>query len=119
MVSYNGTGKYSDPKFVWNQTVAPTALLSFNSDRFGPGYKNDMFVGDYAFGRIYHFEPDPERTGLSLNGTLADKVADSDSEVQSTILAEGFGVPTDLEIGPDGMLYVTSLRDGSVYRISR
>jgi glucose/arabinose dehydrogenase len=119
LVSFNGTGKYSDPKFVWNQTVAPTALLFFNSDRFGPGYKNDMFVGDYAFGRIYHFEPDPERTGLSLNGTLADKVADSDSEVQGTIFGEGFGVPTDLEIGPDGMLYVTSLRDGSVYRISR
>lgn len=119
LVSFNGTGKYSDPKFVWNQTVAPTALLFFNSDRFGPGYKNDMFVGDYAFGRIYHFEPDPERTGLSLNGTLADKVADSDSEVQSTIFGEGFGVPTDLEIGPDGMLYVTSLRDGSVYRISK
>ena len=119
LVSFNGTGKYSDPKFVWNQTVAPTALLFFNSDRFGPGYKNDMFVGDYAFGRIYHFELDQERTGLRLNGTLADKVANSDSELQSTIFGEGFGVPTDLEIGPDGMLYVTSLRDGAVYRISR
>lgn len=119
LVSFNGTGKYSDPKFVWNQTVAPTALLFFNSDSFGPGYKDDMFVGDYAFGRIYHFKPDPERTGLRLNGTLADKVANSDSELQSTIFGEGFGVPTDLEIGPDGMLYVTSLRDGAVYRISR
>ena len=119
LVSFSGTGKYSDPKFVWNQTVAPTALLFFNSDRFGPGYKNDMFVGDYAFGRIYHFELDQERTGLRLNGTLADKVANSDSELQSTIFGEGFGVPTDLEIGPDGMLYVTSLRDGAVYRISR
>lgn len=119
LASFNGTGKYSDPKFVWNQTVAPTALLFFNSDSFGPGYKDDMFVGDYAFGRIYHFKPDPERTGLRLNGTLADKVANSDSELQSTIFGEGFGVPTDLEIGPDGMLYVTSLRDGAVYRISR
>ncbi|MGA7368548.1 MAG: PQQ-dependent sugar dehydrogenase [Nitrososphaeraceae archaeon] len=119
LVSFKGTGKYSDPKFVWNQTVAPTALLFFNSDRFGPDYKNDMFVGDYAFGRIYHFELDSERTGLRLSGTLADKVANSDSELQSTIFGEGFGVPTDLEIGPDGMLYVTSLRDGAVYRITR
>jgi glucose/arabinose dehydrogenase len=119
LVSFNGTRKYSDPKFVWNQTVAPTALLFFNSGRFGPGYKNDIFVGDYAFGRIYHFEPDPQRTGPSLNGTLADKVADSDSEVQGTIFGEGFGVSTDLEIGPDGMLFVTSLRAGSVFRIGR
>jgi glucose/arabinose dehydrogenase len=119
LVSFNGTGKYSDPKFVWNQTVAPTALLFLDSDRFGPAFKDDMLVGDYAFGRIYHFELNSERNGLVLNGTLADKVADSDSELQSTIFGEGFGVPTDLEIGPDGMLYVSSLRDGAVYRISR
>jgi glucose/arabinose dehydrogenase len=46
-------------------------------------------------------------------------VANSDPELQETIFAEGFGVPTDLEIGPDGMLYISSLRDGAVYRISR
>ena len=119
LVSFNGTGKYSDPKFVWNHTVAPTALLFFNSDSFGPDYKNDIFVGDYAFGRIYHFELDSERTGLRLNGTLSDKVANSDSELQSTIFGEGFGVPTDLEIGPDGLLYVSSLRDGAVYKVTR
>ena len=119
LVSFSGTGKYCDPKFVWNQTVAPTALLFLNSDRFGPAYKNDMFVGDYQFGRIYHFELNSERNGLQLNGTLADRVANSDPELQETIFAEGFGVPTDLEIGPDGMLYISSLRDGAVYRISR
>jgi len=48
-----------------------------------------------------------------------DKQADSDTELQSVIFGEGFGVPTDLEIGPDGMLYVLSLRDGAVYKISR
>ena len=46
-------------------------------------------------------------------------MADSDSELQSIIIGEGFGVPTDLEIGPDGMLYISSLRNGAVYRISR
>jgi glucose/arabinose dehydrogenase len=119
LVSFDGTGRYRDPKFVWNQTVAPTALLFLNSDSFGPAYKNDMFVGDYQFGRIYHFELNSERNGLQLNGTLADKVANSDLELQKTIFGEGFGVPTDLEIGPDGMLYISSLRDGAVYRISR
>jgi aldose sugar dehydrogenase len=119
LVTFNGSGRYNDPKFVWNNTVSPTALLFFDSDMFGPAYKNDMFVGDYEFGRIYHFELNAERDALRLNGSLADKVADSDSELQSIILGEGFGVPTDLEIGPDGMLYVSSLRDGAVYKISR
>jgi aldose sugar dehydrogenase len=119
LVTFNGSGKYSDPEFVWNNTVSPTALLFFNSDRFGPDYKNDMFVGDYEFGRLYHFGLNSERDALLLNGSLADKIADNDSELQNNIFGEDFGVPTDLEIGPDGMLYVSSLRDGAIYRISR
>jgi aldose sugar dehydrogenase len=119
LVTFNGSGKYSDPEFVWNNTVSPTALLFFNSDNFGPDYKNDMFVGDYEFGRIYHFELNTERDALLLNGSLADKIADNDSELQNIIFGEDFGVPTDLDIGPDGMLYVSSLRDGAIYRISR
>ena len=119
LVNFNGSGKYSDPEFVWNNTVSPTALLFFNSDKFGPEYKNDMFVGDYEFGRIYHFGLNSERDALLLNGSLADKIADNDSELQNNIFGEDFGVPTDLEIGPDGMLYVSSLRDGAIYRISR
>lgn len=119
LVTFNGSGKYSDPEFVWNNTVSPTALLFFNSDEFGPDYKNDMFVGDYEFGRIYHFGLNSERDALLLNGSLADKIADNDSELQNIIFGEDFGVPTDLEIGPDGMLYVSSLRDGAIYRISR
>lgn len=119
LVTFNGSGKYSDPEFVWNNTVSPTALLFFNSDKFGPDYKNDMFVGDYEFGRIYHFGLNSERDALLLNGSLADKIADNDSELQNNIFGEDFGVPTDLEIGPDGMLYVSSLRDGAIYRISR
>jgi glucose/arabinose dehydrogenase len=119
LVTFNGSGKYSDPELVWNNTVSPTALLFFNSDKFGPDYKNDMFVGDYEFGRIYHFGLNSERDALLLNGSLADKIADNDSELQNNIFGEDFGVPTDLEIGPDGMLYVSSLRDGAIYRISR
>ena len=119
LVTFNGKGIYSDPEFVWNNTVSPTALIFFNSSNFGLEYENDMFVGDYAFGRIYHFDLNSERNGLALTGLLADKKADSDTELQNIIFAEGFGVPTDLEIGPDGNLYISSLRDGAIYRISR
>jgi aldose sugar dehydrogenase len=119
LVNFNGKGKYSDPEFVWNNTVSPTALLFFDSDKFGADYKNDMFIGDYAFGRIYHFELNLERNGLLLNEPLTDKEANSDVELQNVIFGEGFGVPTDLEVGPDGMLYISSLREGAIYRISK
>jgi glucose/arabinose dehydrogenase len=119
LVTFNGSGRYSNPEFVWNSTVSPTALLFFSSNKFGPEYENDIFVGDYKFGRIYHFELNTERNALRLNGSLTDKVADSDSELQSIIFGEGFEIPTDLEISPDGALYVSSLRDGTIYRISR
>ena len=119
LVTFGGKGRYSDPEFVWNDTVAPTALLFFNSSRFGPEYKNDIFVGDYEYGRIYHFDLNSERDALQLNGSLADKVADSDSELQNNIFGEGFGIPTDLEMDPDGRLYISSWKDGIVYRLSR
>ena len=91
LVTFNGKGIYSDPEFVWNNTVSPTALIFFNSSNFGLEYENDMFVGDYAFGRIYHFDLNSERNGLALTGLLADKKADSDPELQNVIFAEGFG----------------------------
>ena len=34
LVTFNGKGIYSDPEFVWNNTVSPTALIFFNSEQF-------------------------------------------------------------------------------------
>ena len=32
LVNFDGKGKYSDPQFVWKQTIGPTALGFLNSD---------------------------------------------------------------------------------------
>jgi aldose sugar dehydrogenase len=48
---------------------------------------------------------------------LADKVADVDSENENIIFADGVGSITDIEVGPDGYLYVVSIADGAIYRI--
>jgi aldose sugar dehydrogenase len=88
-------------------------------------YVNDMFVGDVHMGNIYHFDLNEARTDLVLGGgLLADKVADSDSELGAgggdgggIIFGKGFGGITDLEVGPDGYLYVVSIGQGAIYRI--
>ena len=56
LVYFNGKGHYSPPEFIWVKTIAPTALLFFDSDKLGSQYKNDMFVGSADGGRVFHFD---------------------------------------------------------------
>jgi aldose sugar dehydrogenase len=75
-----------------------------------------MFVGDVNTGSLYHFKLNQLRDGLSLTGPLADKVANTLEESQQAALGHGFGTITDLQVGPDGYLYVITFA-GSLYRI--
>ena len=117
IVDFEGKGKYSDPELVWMDTEGPTAVKFLNSDKLGMQYVNDMFVGDVHNGWIYHFDLNEYRTDIILDGLLADKIAHTPEEMQETIFGEGFGGITDLEVGPDGYLYVVSIGQGAIYRI--
>ena len=118
LINFQGKGNYSDPEFVWTDTVGPTAIKFLGSDTFGNQYRNDIFVSDITQGNIYHFDLTGNRTNLILNGLLADKVSNNSTENQGIIFGEGFGGISDLEVGPyDGYLYVVSLGHGSIYRI--
>ena len=70
---------------------------------------------------ILHFDLTDDRDGLSLSGPLKDKVADDSSEITGNVFAKYFdGGITDLEVGPDGYLYVVSGIwgcEGKIYRI--
>jgi aldose sugar dehydrogenase len=121
LVDFGGKGNYSIPKFVWNNTVAPTALTFLNSDKLDTQYENDLFVGDGNNGNIYHFDLNNDRTELVLQGPLADKVANNISENQDIIWGKGFGIITDIQVGPDGYLYILSVNlpqdRGTIFRI--
>jgi glucose/arabinose dehydrogenase len=118
LVDFDGMGKYSDPEFSWQGGTVPTAILFFHSDRLGSDLENDIFVGTAA-GDLHHFDLQDGRTELELEGNLEDEVADDFNEGQSTIVASGLGIITDLEVGPDGYLYGTSFdTDGSIFRLS-
>ena len=116
LVNFNGKGKYSDPQFVWNKTVGPTDLRFLDSNKLGSKYENTIFVGDFNNGYLYNFELDPERTGLLLEDQLSDHIADTPNEQKNIIFGQGFGVITDLEVGPDGYMYILGY-DGTIYRV--
>ena len=118
LVDFAGKGKYRAPEFIWFKSVAPTALKFLNSDKLGKQYQNDMFVGDIKKGNLYHFDLNQARTGLVLNGTLSNKISNTASESQPVIFASGFdGGITDIQVGPDGYLYILAFA-GSIYRIA-
>ena len=120
LFNFNGSGKYSSPELTWDQTIAPTSIAFLNSSNLGNQYENDMFVGT-AKNSLLHFDLKGEnRSELVLNGSLADKVADSTDELEDYTFAENLGIITDVEVGPDGNLYVlTGVREieGKIYRI--
>jgi len=77
-----------------------------------------MFVADYHGGNIYHFKLNQNRTGLVLNGTLADKIANNAQELDDIIFVAGMGAITDLQVSPyDGYLYAVSFSEGKIYRM--
>jgi aldose sugar dehydrogenase len=117
LVNFNGNGKYSDPEFTWNYTVGVTSIEFFNSDKLGKEYQNDLFVGTFNDGLIYHFNLNNDRTQLALNGELQDKVADTNEQLQDVIFGKNMESITDLETGPDGYLYVLSIGEGKLWRI--
>lgn len=116
LVSFGGKGKYRAPEFIWFQTVAPTALKFLNSTKIGKQYQNDLFVGDFKNGNLYHFKLNQNRTGFLLNGTLANKIAYTAQETKPAIFGTGFQYITDIQVGPDGYLYVLTFF-GSIYKI--
>lgn len=118
--TFNGKGIYRDPEFDWVDTVAPTSVLFFNSNKLGKDYENDLFIGSVHNGTIYHFDLTKDRTHLDLKGDLSDKIANTGDNLEGVRFAKGMGLITDLEIGPDGYLYILSFlkHDGTIFRIT-
>jgi glucose/arabinose dehydrogenase len=116
LVDFGGKGKYSPPEFTWRDSIGPSTIKFLNSDRLGKQYENDIFVGDIDKGNLYHFDLNEGRTELVLEVSLADKLADADDENEGIIFGQGFGAITDIEVGPDGYLYIVGFQ-GIIYRI--
>ncbi len=127
LIDFDGAVKYSSPEFVWNNTVAPSAIKFLNSDKLGEEYQNDLFVGNVNDQTLYHFDLSSNREELMLSGNISDRISESNNDLDSFVFGEKFGRITDIEVGPDGNLYVlshlsggdNSFRNGSIFKISK
>ncbi len=118
-----GKSKYSDPKFVWDTTIGITALKFLNSDKLGEKYKDNIFVGDVNNGYLYRFTLNDKRDDIKFDNTYGPTInvikgneIRKPSESLPIVFGQGFGGITDIQVGPDGYLYVLSYT-GGLYRI--
>jgi len=110
---------YDDPEFSWFDTIAPTGIVLPFLSELGPAYDGVAIVADSNNDDLYAFPLDANRKAFDLSGYtgVSDLVADSAAEREQFRIGESFGRPIDLQIGPDGNLYVTAIADGAIYRI--
>ena len=120
---------YKDPKFSWEQPVAPTAIEFINSKPF-ENFKDYLFVGDcygHGKGHIFMFKLNSERNGFEFSSTeLQDSVVNliktDDGKLISEDMSEisiisNTGCVSDIEFGPDGFPYIVELFNGKIYKM--
>ena len=121
-----GDFQYSDPEFSWERTVVPTGLTFVHSDLFAK-YKDEILVGTCNFGYLLKFKLNEERNQLVFDTPhLQDRIANFTTlesgekgfePLDEIVFGTGFDCITDVEMGPDGLLYVVSISDNTIYKI--
>lgn len=125
---------YVDPQFSWRYEVGPSGTAFVQGSALGAEYDGTLWIGSSrpfaatgpTGGSLYRLRLTPDRLSVDTSGDprLADKVADNltkfdPTESDTLLIGRGFGVTPAIEQGPDGNLYVVSITDNVVYRISR
>lgn len=125
---------YRDPEFSWLYDVAPAGATFVSGAAFGPEYDGTLWIGSgRSFGQVggtggtlyrFHLTADRLHVDVSADPRLADHVADNldkfgATESETLIIGQGFGTTPSIVQGPDGNLYVVSITDNVIYRISR
>ena len=110
--------EYSDPEFSWERPVAVTSIHFIQSPLF-PEYENSVLIGSFGGGILYKFELNENRDGFRFDdNNLKDLVLNKDDSPNEIIFGTGFAGITDIKEGPDGSIYIVTIGDGKISRIS-
>ncbi|MDM0041936.1 PQQ-dependent sugar dehydrogenase [Variovorax sp. J22G21] len=89
------------PLHYWVPSIAPSGMTFLTSDRYGAGWKGNLFVGSLKFGYLDRIE--------LKNGKVV---------AEHKLLQEGRARIRDVKQGPDGLLYVlTDESNGQLIRL--
>jgi glucose/arabinose dehydrogenase len=89
------------PLHYWVPSIAPSGMAFLTSDRYGAGWKGNLFVGSLKFGYLDRIE-----------------LKDGKVVAEHKLLADGRARIRDVKQGPDGLLYVlTDESDGKLLRL--
>lgn len=91
----------AQPLHYWVPSIAPSGMAFLASDRYGAGWKGNLFVGSLKFGYLDRIE-----------------LKDGKVVAEHKLLADGRARIRDVKQGPDGLLYVlTDEADGKLLRL--
>jgi len=94
----------AQPLHYWVPSIAPSGMAFLTSERYGPAWRGNLFVGSLKFGYLDRIE---------LAQPFAGKVVR-----EHKLLAEAGERIRDVRQGPDGLLYVlTDSTDGRLIRL--
>ncbi|MDP9969048.1 glucose/arabinose dehydrogenase [Variovorax paradoxus] len=89
------------PLHYWVPSIAPSGMAFLTSDRYGAGWKGNLFVGSLKFGYLDRIE-----------------LKDGKVVAEHKLLADDRARIRDVKQGPDGLLYVlTDESDGKLLRL--
>ena len=109
--------EYDDPKFSWEWVVTPTGIFFPNSTIYGD-LNNSLLIGDWNNGFVYELKLNDSRDGFIFsNPKHEDNVLNVGDGFHDVVFGTGFGGITDIEQGPDGILYLLSIQKGSIFKL--
>ena len=125
---------YVDPEFSWLYEIAPAGATFVSGSALGAEYDGTFWIGSAVSfqeaggtgGSLFRLRLTADRlhVDVSADARLSDRVANNltkfdPTESETLIIGRGFGTTPSIEQGPDGALYIVSITDGAIYRISR
>lgn len=125
--------KYMDPELSWKYEAGPAGTAFVRGTALGSANEGTLWFGSSRSfqqvggtgGAIYRVRLSRNRKKVDVSDpALADRVVDNltkwdPTETESIVIGTGFGTTPDIQQGPDGNLYVVSITDGVIYKISR
>jgi aldose sugar dehydrogenase len=118
---------YSNPEFSWKWEVAPGGMGFVSGRALGTQFQGDLFMGAATAalegGYLFHFNLTGNRNNIAVDDPrLKDRVADNlakheITESESLLIGRNFGAVTDIEMSPNGNLFVVSITNGAIYEI--